>query len=282
MNLRQSFNRHPWWGKILGCFFGFLIGGPAGALFGLLIGNFFDRGLKEYLSRPHWHYHAEKRAQVQKLFFESTFAVMGHIAKIDGRVSEQEIRMAKTLMQEMGLNATQKKSAIHWFNEGKKAHFNLQKTLVSLKNLSFDNQALLKLFVDLQYRAALVDGFSSKKIQAMNAILHYLGFAPMYEQPHVYHDYFHHSQQKRHHQSSSSTRPNFTTTSLDHSFSILEISPTSNKQDVKRAYRRLISRHHPDKLIAQGLPEEMIKRANEKTQTIRKAYEHICTSKGWE
>ncbi len=50
---------------------------------------------------------------------------------------------------------------------------------------------------------------------------------------------------------------------------------------MKRAYRRLISRNHPDKLIAQGLPEEMIKIANDKTQKITKAYEQICTSKGW-
>ena len=68
---------------------------------------------------------------------------------------------------------------------------------------------------------------------------------------------------------------------LDHAYAILEVSPTSSKQDVKRAYRRLMSKNHPDKLIAKGLPESMIKIANEKTQAISKAYEQICESKGW-
>ena len=68
---------------------------------------------------------------------------------------------------------------------------------------------------------------------------------------------------------------------LDHAYALIEVNPKSSKQEVKKAYRRLISRNHPDKLIAQGLPEEMIKIANEKTQKIMKAYELICKTKGW-
>jgi DnaJ like chaperone protein len=61
----------------------------------------------------------------------------------------------------------------------------------------------------------------------------------------------------------------------------MEISPDSSKQEVKQAYRRLLSRHHPDKLIAKGVSEEKIKWANDKTQKIVKAYELICKTKGW-
>jgi len=285
MNLRQLFTNHNWWGKLIGAFLGYLMAGPAGALFGLLIGNFFDRGLAEHFSRPHWHYHAEKRKAVQKIFFEATFAIMGHVAKADGRVSENEIHMAKTLMQEMGLGSEQKKAARYFFNEGKNSTFNLTQTLNLLKTGTYDNPELLKLFIDIQYRAAQIDGLSTKKLRVINMIFQYLGFAPLHEQYRFYEDFTYQSNDSQSgHRSSSSNQQHYQHTkknSLDHAYAILEISPATNKQDVKRAYRRLMSRNHPDKLIAQGLPEEMIKVANDKTQKIRKAYEEICASKGW-
>lgn len=292
MDFRQFFTSHSWWGKLIGAFLGYLMGGPTGAFFGVLIGNFFDRGLAEHFSRPHWPYHAEKREAVQKLFFQATFSVMGHIAKADGRVSERGIQMAKTLMDEMGLSRTQKKAAQEYFTVGKKPNFDLKSIITSLQKASRDNPELLKLFIDIQYRAAKVDGLSLKKQQVLNTIFNYMGFAPLNEQSRFYEDfdfsyYSTHQQtgQKTDQQYSSSSnhqRQYYTShTMLDHAYGILEISPTASKQEVKRAYRRLMSRNHPDKLIAKGLPEAMIKMANEKTQKISKAYEQICENKGW-
>lgn len=304
MSFQEFFTTNSWWGKILGGFFGYLIAGPIGAFFGILIGNFFDRGLASHFSNPHWLYHTEKHKEVQKLFFESTFSIMGHIAKADGRVSEQEIKMAKLLMNEMRLNVEQKELAKKFFNEGKQSHFKLDSVLTRLKKACKDNRDLLKLFVDIQYRAAQVDGLTSKKIKALDVIFSHLGFIPLHKQYRFYEDFGYttykekkqnHSQhqhqyqqqdqhqqrqqqssssyQKRHYQSANHT--------LAHAYALLEINPEANKQEVKRAYRRMMSRNHPDKLIAQGLPQEMIKIANDKTQKILKAYELICESKGW-
>ena len=150
MNMRQFFTTYSWWGKIIGACLGYLIKGPAGAFFGLLIGNIFDRGLTEHFTRPHWHFHAERRKNVQNTFFEVTFLVMGHIAKADGRVSKHAIIMAKTLMQEMGLNAAQIKSAQALFNQGKDLRFNLQQSITRLVKSLHDNQDLLKLFIEIQ------------------------------------------------------------------------------------------------------------------------------------
>lgn len=283
MGSRQFFTSNTWWGKVLGAFLGFLIAGPAGALFGILIGNFFDRGLASHFSRPHWSYHAEKRKAVQKIFFEATFSVMGHIAKADGHVSRQGIQMAKTLMDEMGLSHTQKIAAQDYFNEGKSNNFSLKHTITTLQKTSYDNPELLKLFIDIQYRVAKVDGLSIKKQQILNTILHLLGFAPLREQYRFYEDFANYSTHQQTNQQSSHRQSYHQAprSSLDHAYGILGISPTTNKQDVKRAYQRLMSRNHPDKLIAKGLPEEMIKIANEKTQKIRRAYEEICSSQGW-
>ena len=286
MNLRQFFITQNWWGKIIGAFLGYLIAGPAGALIGVLVGNFFDKGLAEHFSSPHWYYHAEKREEVQKIFFEATFAVMGNIAKSDGRVSEQEIRMAETLMDEMGLNSEQRKIAICYFNEGKSTNYNIRRILFSLKSTSGDNPELLKLFIDIQYRAAQIDGLSTQKLETMNIIFQSLGFAPLNQQYRFYQDFMNRSSSYSYHSSSSSGQQqqgNYQPplSLLDQAFAILEVSPKASKQEVKRAYRRLMSRNHPDKLIAKGLPEEMIKIANEKTQKISKAYEQICEHKGW-
>ncbi|OCH96878.1 molecular chaperone DjlA [Legionella jamestowniensis] len=287
MNLRDFFTHYHWWGKILGAFFGYLIGGPAGALFGILIGNFFDRGIIEHFNRPHWHYYKERREAVQKIFFEATFSIMGHIAKADGRVSEQEIQMAKTLMDEMRLSREQKTLAKHFFNQGKSFTFDLAEMLTRLEQVCYDNPELLKLFMDIQYRAAKTDNFSEPKMRALDVVFRRLGFAPIRQQYRFYEDFGFRSSQSSHHSQSQSSsgqkRQQYQTppNSLAYAYALLEIEQTANKQEVKRAYRRLISKNHPDKLIAQGLPEQMIKMANEKTQKIRKAYEQICASKGW-
>jgi DnaJ like chaperone protein len=288
MNSRQFFTTHTWWGKVIGAFLGYMIAGPVGAFFGILIGNFFDKGLFEHFSRPHWHYHAEKREAVQRTFFEATFKIMGHIAKADGRVSEHEIQMAKLLMEEMGLSHAQIKTAQNYFNEGKNSNFNLKLMLTTLREALHDNPELLKLFIDIQYRAAKVDGLSFKKQEALNTILRALGFASLSQQYQFFEDFANYVRYRQQQSSSSQSRDYqkqyqrpASHHTLDQAYAILDVSTSATKQEVKRAYRQLISRNHPDKLIAQGLPESMIKIANEKTQAITKAYEQICESKGW-
>lgn len=293
MNLREFFTTNTWWGKILGGFFGYLTAGPMGALLGILIGNLFDKGLSGHFSNPHLLYHTEKRKEVQKLFFESTFQVMGHIAKADGRVSKKEIEMAQLLMSELGLGAEQTLQAKKLFTEGKDTHFNLNSILAQLLNACRDNRELLKLFVDIQYRAAQVDGLTAKKIKALDVIFSRLGFAPLHKQYRFYEEFGSRNyeqeepqpKQNQYNQNKSSSHQNRTyqrpQNHLAHAYALLEVSPEATKQEVKSAYRRQMSRNHPDKLIAQGLPEAMIKIANDKTQKILKAYELICSSKGW-
>jgi DnaJ like chaperone protein len=65
---------------------------------------------------------------------------------------------------------------------------------------------------------------------------------------------------------------------MDDAYKILNIPTSATKEEVKRAYRRLTSQHHPDKLVSKGLPEEMMKVAAERTHEIRQAYEKINQS----
>lgn len=276
MDLRSFFANQTWWGKVLCAFLGYLIAGPVGAFLGIFIGNLFDRGLMEHYTNPLWHYHAEPRQAVKNVFIKATFSIMGHISKADGRVSEQEIQMAKTLMQQMNLDQTQRTLAQNFFNEGKNEKFKLKQMVTVLQEAIYNNPELVKLFINTQYKIAHLDGLSDNKIQILNIILKHMHYAPIHEQSRFQDDFYQQSSQRR--QEPPRTR---TYNTLDSAYTILQIQPTANKQEVKRAYRRLISKNHPDKLSAQGLPKEKIKQATEKTQVIRKAYEQICESKGW-
>ncbi len=298
MNFRNFFIGNRWWGKVLGCFFGYIMAGPFGAFLGIIIGNFFDKGLTSHFSRSYWSQVTDKPSQIQKIFFNSVFSVMGNVAKVNGRVSENHIQMALHLMDELSLNKEQKDLAKQYFNEGKKETFKLNETLYQLKKACHFNTELLKLFMEIQYKAAQVDGLSTKKIQLLDDIFKTLGYIPLQQQYRYYEDLLnrwsqtrghtganhntgqsHYSGQNSNHQNNANRYSN--DYKLRESYDLLEISPNANKPEVKRAYRRMISKNHPDKLIAKGLPEAMIKIANAKTQQITKAYETICDSRGW-
>ena len=113
-------------GKLLGGLLGFLMAGPLGALLGLWLGHSFDNGLK--LNKGTFGF-APNLGTVQNEFFITTFMVMGHIAKSDGRVSQQEIAMARQVMQALHLNEAMRLKAMHAFNDGKAPDFDLQQCL---------------------------------------------------------------------------------------------------------------------------------------------------------
>ena len=89
-----------WWGKIIGGAFGFMLGGPLGALLGAVLGHNFDRGMEGAASGQRgWH----SQDRIQTAFFTATFAIMGRLCKADGRVSEDEITLARRVMDQMNL-----------------------------------------------------------------------------------------------------------------------------------------------------------------------------------
>lgn len=291
MNLHQLFTSHTWWGKLIGAFFGFVMAGPAGAVFGLLIGNFFDRGLKLHFSHPFWHYHSEKNPEIRRIFLETLFASFGHIAKADGHVTPQDIQFANDIIENMKLNANQKQLAQHWFAQGKAVQFNLELKLFNLYKIIHNKPFLIRLFADTQYRFLKQGQLTEKKINILNAILAQLQLAPLYQHRQFAQDfpwYFswqhyntQQSSQQQYHQYQRHEPPPSYHYGTEDPFSVLKVKATATHTEVKRAYRRQISHYHPDKLIAKGASASSIKAATEKTQQIRKAYENICAMKGW-
>ncbi|MDH3353586.1 MAG: co-chaperone DjlA [Chromatiales bacterium] len=268
-----------WWGKVLGGSLGFMMGGPLGAILGTVLGHRFDKGVEGIKQQIPWNAGVQER--VQTAFFTATFTVMGHIAKADGVVTKEEIALAQQLMAQMQLNAEQKKTAIALFNKGKDSNFPLNDLLQQFRKECHRRKNLLRMFMEIQIQAAYADGTmdQSERLLLLD-ISQQLGFSRV-EFDHLdnliraarqFGGHGGQQYQQGHNAPSSAQQ-------LKAAYELLDIPASSGDKEVKKAYRRMMNRHHPDKLVAKGLPEEMIKIATEKTQEIKAAYDMIKASK---
>ena len=249
-----------WWGKVIGGTLGYMLGGPLGAMLGVALGGNFDRGLGGLSDQ----YTSGAQERVQAAFFSATFSIMGHIAKADGKVTPDEVASARNIMHQMQLNDEQLAAAKKLFNEGKKSEFPLDAILFQFKKECHRRRNLIQMFLEIQIAMAMADGqLHANEKQLIYHIGQQLGFAHSHiDQLFRFASGSAHSQQDKTH-------------SLDDAYAILGVKSSDSDADIKKAYRRLMNQHHPDKLVAKGLPEEMIKVATEKTQEIHKAYDLI-------
>jgi len=251
-----------WWGKVLGSGFGFMIGGPLGAVMGAAFGHQFDKGLSGID-----HISIGNPERTQAAFFTTTFSVMGYLAKADGKVSRSEISMAQQVMSHMQLSTEQRKAAIDLFNEGKQDSFPITDILHQFRQECHRRRNLLQMFMEILISTALADGhLHPAEKMALTEIAQQLGFNATYL------DQLIDMVGAQQHYSGATNRAK---ASISDAYTVLGVEPSASGADIKKAYRRLMSQHHPDKLIAKGLPEEMIKLATEKSQEIRAAYDQI-------
>ena len=253
--------------KIIAAFMGWQVAGLFGAMIGFYIGHFFDRGLGGF-SRP---LSAQQQQRVGACYFETTFTLLGYLAKADGRVSEEEIAQAEALMSRMGLNAEHRQQAIGLFKVGANSNFVLddlmQQFVSTCGRMNNLKQSLLNDLIAL----ALADGeLHPAERQALQSIAQYLGVSKaLFER--LIAMIMAQSQFK----GSGSAGEASSASQLEAAYKALGVSAKNTDSEVKKAYRKLLSENHPDKLMGQGMPDDMIKLATERTQEIRKAYELI-------
>jgi len=269
-----------WWGKLVGGAFGFMLGGTLGALLGAALGHRFDKGL-DALPDDALGWDAGDRERIQTAFFTATFTVMGRVAKADGRVSHNEIRLAEQVMAQMSLSTEMRQTAMRLFNEGKNEDFPLDEVLEQFRRECHRRQNLIQMFVEIQLQAAYADGemdgaeealllhicerlnlseFVFRRLEQMiRAERRYAGAAPGGGGSHP-------------------RQPEQLT--VKDAYAILNLTAKATDKEVKQSYRRLMNQHHPDKLVAKGLPEQMMKLAAQKTDEIRKAYERVKQARG--
>ncbi len=258
-----------WWGKVVGGTFGFMMGGPLGAVMGAAVGNYFDKGLNSVGLQNTLGVGATER--VQSAFFTATFSVMGYVAKSDGKVTRDEIALAEQVMDQMLLNEEQRKVAINLFNEGKKDEFPINEVLAQFKQEIFRRRNLVQMFLEIISATALADGTLDTKEQSiLEGIARDLGYSSTD---------FNALLQRLSGQARFGGQVSVKE-KLKAAYELLGVDSGISDAEFKKAYRRLMNQHHPDKLVAKGLPEEMMTIATQKTQDIKAAYELVKAERG--
>ncbi len=285
-----------WIGKVLGGGVGLALGGPLGALAGVALGHGVDRWFTGAVPHPFHPAPGRDRRpepQVQGGFFYAVFAVMGHLAKADGRVSEGEIALAESVMSRLQLSPEQRRLAIGHFNEGKAPDFPLDQVIDALRRDWQGRSLPLRLFLDIQFQMAYADGaLGAEQTRLLLHMARRLGLSEA-----LFRGLDEVARAKRAQGRAGARagvppggadagwrprggpRPGPARRPMDAlatAYAVLGVPRTASETEVKRAYRRLLSQHHPDKLVSRGLPPDMLKLADAKTHEIRQAYETIA------
>jgi len=259
--------RH-WWGKIIGAVLGLFRGGITGALIGALLGHMVDRFLAGIVGV----------GSTQKAFFDALFATLGHLSKADGAVTQHEIRMVESLMQRMQIQGEDRQRAIRLFNQGKQADFDLEKTLQAFAQHSVVRQDLRQMFTEILVEAAFSSGTVT---QAEHEILFNVARLLRIPGP-----VFAAMLNARGGAGASGPggrqyRPGKQVGSLAQAYAQLGLESSATDAEIKKAYRKLVSQYHPDKLVSRGLPEEMMEMAKTRVRDINTAYDQIKQARGF-
>ncbi len=260
-------------GKLIGGVLGLLGGGPLGLLIGLFVGHLFDRGFFKALQFAS----PENIARIRKSFAETLFLLAGHLAKADGRISEAEIAHTEQMFVQMGLTAEQRKEAIAHFHRGAAADFKVEPAVAAFVEATGGQRQLQQTLLFFLISLASVDqSMDASEQAALLRIAELLGMSrASFEQ------LLRMAQaQGQFHQQGSGPGATSRPHAVQDAYTALGVERSVSDKDLKRAYRKLMSENHPDKLIAKGVPEDMVKLATERSQEIQAAYELIRKERG--
>jgi DnaJ like chaperone protein len=240
---------------------GLWLNGVSGLLVGAALGFLFSRIAQTVVGRG--------LLVVQSQFLETTFAVMGAVCKADGVVTRDEIRVTEAIFVRLGLSLEQQQSAKAAFARGKALDFDLDAEVDRFVQSTRGSGALFPLFLEVQLSAVAADGQVHPAERAMLvrvARRFGLGEAEVARLEAVLRA-----------AAGDATSPSGPPPKqrLDDAHAALGVTREATESEIKRAYRKLMSENHPDKLAAKGLPESMRQLAEERAREINVAYDLI-------
>ncbi|MFC0180684.1 co-chaperone DjlA [Thorsellia kenyensis] len=248
----------------------------------IIIGHLFDRSL---MHRRMNKYDDGSQYDRQQVFFITTFQVMGHLSKAKGVITQEDIKVATSVMDRFSLDDAQRQIAQEAYREGKDANFPLRRVMRELRIALGRRFDLVKIFLEIQLQVALADGsLHPNEKEVLRVIASELGISRQFEailSMIQAGQSFGQQGQNRQHRGYQQNGYRDPKAQLKEAYTLLGVSEGSDAMTIKRAYRKLMSEHHPDKLVAKGLPPEMMEIAKEKTQAIQGAYELLKAHLGF-
>ena len=255
-------------GKVLGAFLVFVTLGVVGGLVGFFVGHMFDSGLVRAIRMTG----PDGLHALQQEFFDTTFIMLGYIAKADGRVTESEIAQAESMFAQLRLTPSQRASAIKRFQRGAEPQFDPSDELIRFRRTASlrpqTSQTLLLFLVSM----GLADGrLDTAEREALARVAKSLGISDQILTQVINmvaaQASFAGGRERQQYQSQRSK--------IADAYRAIGVSPDVDNRELKRAYRRLMSENHPDKLSARGVPKEMVDVATERSKNITTAYDLI-------
>ena len=255
-------------------------------IIGLLISPILYLALSEKLTK--------KRIQSNPtLYLTVVFEVLGHLSKAKGVVTQDDINLARQFMDRLQLDAASRQLAQQSFNRGKASDYPLRSRLRELYFQYRFRRNVLNIFCEQLIQAALVDGKLDEKESQILFIVADEFHIPrqrmviyiqmMMGSFHFRQEYYDNKQNSQHQQSNNygGYQSRSRQSDLQNAYRILGIDSSADIPEIKRAYRKLMNEHHPDKLVSKGLPKEMIEAAKKRAQEIQAAYDLIKASRGF-
>ena len=233
----------------------------------LLVGYQFYRGFRHSVRT--FERDGENLSKVSDEFVRALFGCMGHLAKSDGRVSEDEIRAARLIMHRLGLNPAGVRRAIGWFDDGKRPGFPLVQTVREARRVSARNASKRTLFLRLLLEVVLAKPSLHREERAMiwtvcsELDIGRVELAQLEAMIRAQKGF------KR------SPAGDADAARVRNAYATLGVDPEASNDEIKKAYRRLMNRSHPDKIAASNPDAEVVAEAERRTREVRSAYEML-------
>ena len=233
----------------------------------LLVGYQFYRGFRQ--SVHSFERQGENLGRVSDEFVRALFGCMGHLAKSDGRVSEDEIRAARLIMHRLGLTPAGVRRAIGWFDDGKKPGFPLVQTVREVRRVSARGAGKRTLFLRLLLEVVLAKPSLRREERAMiwtvcsELDIGRVELAQLEAMIRAQKGF------KR------SPAGDADAARVRNAYVTLGVDPEASNDEIKKAYRRLMNRNHPDKIAGSNPDAAVVAEAERRTREVRSAYEML-------
>ncbi len=200
-------------------------------------------------------------------FARALFQSMGHLAKVDGRVSEDEIRAARTVMHRLGLSPSAVRRAIDWFNQGKEPAFSMSQTMRKLRRDDARATEERTMFLRLVLEVSLAKSRLQKEERAaIWAMCRELGVGRV-ELAQL------EAMIRAQRGFRRSPAGDADAARVTAAYAVLGVGQDASNDEIKKAYRRLVNRNHPDKISSRNPSAAEMAEAERRTREVLGAYE---------